>query len=95
METNKIDTSSRKRQKVTVVKKNETVEGLINYNQQHLRNFLLARPAISIAHIENVCGVPNGTLRHFIKKRRSIPLNHFDVVENELTNYGYLPLESE
>lgn len=66
-----------------------------NYNQQHLRQFLLSRPAISISFIENLCKLPKDTLRHFLKDRRNIPLKFFGTVEKNLLDYGYTSLESE
>lgn len=66
-----------------------------NYNQQHLRNFLLSHPAINIAYIENSCSLPDGTLRHFMKNRRNIPLKYFEDVKSKLSHYGYTGLDSE
>lgn len=85
------------------VKKNGTLnkakikdeKNIVDYNQQHLRDFLLSRSAISIAQIEVDSKVPNGTLRHFLKNRRDIPVKYFGRVENELMNYGYRSLQSE
>lgn len=68
---------------------------ILPYVQQHLQNFLREHPAINISEIETICDLPNDTLRHFLKNRRSIPLKYFNIVVSELSKYGYVCLESE
>lgn len=74
---------------------NTTVKASVNYNQKHLRDFLVSHPAINISFIESLCKLPKDTLRHFLKDRRNIPLKSFSSVETSLIDYGYKPLETE
>lgn len=66
-----------------------------SYSQQHLKNFLISHPAIRLHYIESECEMPKNTLHHFVKERRNLPLKHFEVLEEELSNYGYTPLNDE
>lgn len=70
-------------------------ENVMDYNQHHLKNFIKNRPALSVSVIEKNCKIPIGTLRHFLKARRNLPLKHFELIENELLKYGYTPLKNE
>lgn len=72
----------------------ETQINLINQNdlgheQEQLFKWLKERKAIKISVIESASKVPKDTLRHFIKRKRRIPLNHFNNALNELKRYGY------
>jgi predicted transcriptional regulator len=83
----------------SILKKHSSKEnsavGHFNYDQQHVLKFFVDHPAISASYIERSCNLPNGTIRHFLKERRNIPLVHFKTVEDELMKYGYKPLNSE
>ena len=73
---------------------NPSIENL-TYEQAHLRNFLLERPAINISQIETICKIPTDTIRHFVKDRRNIPAKYFETIVSELGNYGFVNLCAE
>lgn len=60
-----------------------------NYEQEKLRDFLKDKKALSIKKLEEMCNIPNNTLRHFNAGRRNLPKKHFDKIEHVLTEYGY------
>lgn len=68
---------------------------ILNYKEHHLQNFLKKHPAINVTQIEIDANVPKDTLRHFVKNRRSLPVKYFESIEKVLSNYGYIPMESE
>ncbi len=67
----------------------------LDYKQNHMRDFLLTHPAISVTLIEMLSKVPTGTVRHFKKNRREIPSKHVESVEIALSEYGFIPLNDE
>lgn len=68
---------------------------IMNYKAQHLRDWLNAHNIISISKLESVCKIPKDTIRHFKEERRNIPDKHLEKIENQLSLYGYLPLNKE
>lgn len=64
----------------------------MNYNQHHLREWLIGKSLINIAELEKQSNCPKDTIRHFLKNRRNIAEPHFTAIENVLTGYGYIPL---
>lgn len=67
----------------------------MNYNQKHLRDWLLSRNLIKIAELEKQSDCPKDTIRHFLKERRKITETHFHSIENVLMSYGYTASYSE
>jgi predicted transcriptional regulator len=64
----------------------------MNYEQNHLRNFFTNRPALNLSELDRICQLPLGTLRHFMKERRELPVHHIEVVNRELYKYGFVAL---
>ena len=73
-----------KKTQINLIKQND-----LEQEQEQLFKWLKERKAIKISVIESASKVPKDTLRHFIKKKRRIPLNHFNNALNELKRYGY------
>lgn len=67
----------------------------MDYHQIHFLNWLKARPCLSLECIETSCDMPKGTMRHFLKERRGIPVKFFDILIKEMALYGYRPIDSE
>ncbi len=67
----------------------------MNYNQHHIRNWLIGRPLISIRALEDVSGCPRGTIRHFLKERRNISESYLESIGEKLSDYGFVPLGEE
>lgn len=65
----------------------------MNYEELHLINWLNDRKCLKIDCIEQSSGVPSGTLRHFLKERRSIPKKHYHKICETLYDYGFKNLE--
>lgn len=86
-------TKTREHPEIVYVSGNEC--GDFTYAQQHLKAFLNDRTAIRKSDIEDICDIPSGTLRHFLKGRRSLPEKYFDSLKEELHKYGYVALNSE
>ena len=59
------------------------------YEQEKLRDFLKDKKALSIKKLEEMCSIPQDTLRHFNAGRRNLPKRHFEKIEEVLTEYGY------
>lgn len=73
----------------------KVIEETFSYEIQHLKNFLLNRPILSIRKLEQEATIPSGTIRHFLKGRRSFPEKYLDQVEVVLFKYGYSNLRNE
>lgn len=56
-------------------------EKIINWMKEH--------PLISSTGLEITLLLPDGTIRHAIAGRRSIPIKHLKAIVNELKKYGY------
>jgi len=67
----------------------------LNYEQQHIRNWLVAKTIINIRKLEDVSKVPRGTIKHFINERRSLPESHMDKIIDVIRGYGYVPMNQE
>ncbi len=67
----------------------------LNYEQQHIRDWLLNKPLINIRKLEDIAKVPRATIRHFINERRSLPFTHMDKVVDVIRGYGYVPIFQE
>lgn len=67
----------------------------LDYQQQHIRNWLEKKTIINIRKLEDVSKVPRGTLKHFLNDRRSLPESHLDKVVNVIREYGYVPMFQE
>lgn len=67
----------------------------LDYEQQHIRNWLADKTVFNIRKLEDACKVPRGTIKHFINARRSIPANHKDKVLTVIREYGYVPMNQE
>lgn len=67
----------------------------LNYEQQHIREWLESKRILNIRKLEDVCEVPRGTLKHFINERRSLPFIHLDKVVDIIMGYGYVPMNQE
>lgn len=67
----------------------------LNYEQQHIRDWLLKKPLINIRKLEDIAKVPRATIRHFINERRSLPFAHMDKVVDVIREYGYVPMFQE
>jgi hemerythrin len=64
----------------------------MNYDQHHLRDWLISKSLINITELEKQSNCPKDTIRHFLKDRRNIADNHFTSIESVLTSYGYTSL---
>ena len=68
---------------------------VMDYGQNHLRDWLKERPCLSIGCIERTCNMTKGTLRHFINERRGVPEKFIAPLIKELSRYGYVPMDEE
>ena len=67
----------------------------LNYEQQHIRDWLESKSILNIRKLEDVCKVPRGTIKHFINERRNLPESHIDKVVDVIREYGYTPIFQE
>lgn len=67
----------------------------MDYQKQHLRDWLLERPLIKIEALELKAGCPQATIRHFLKERRNISANHLETISKVLSIYGFISLGDE
>lgn len=67
----------------------------LNYEQQHIRNWINSKPILNIRKLEDVATVPQGTIKHFINERRSLPQIHMNNIVNVIRDYGYIPMFQE
>ena len=67
----------------------------LDYEQQHIRNWLADKTVFNIRKLEDACKVPRGTIKHFINARRSIPETHLDKIVNVIREYGFKPMSQE
>jgi len=68
---------------------------IMDYQKQHLRDWLIKRPLIKVEALEEKAGCSKGTIRHFLKDRRNISANHLDAITEILSLYGYTSLGDE
>lgn len=64
----------------------------MDYDQDHLRKWLLEHDLISVSALEDRAEIPRDTLRHFKKDRIAIPGKHIQNLEKVLFGYGYRSL---
>jgi len=67
----------------------------LDYEQHHIRDWLLKKPLINIRKLEDFAKIPRATVRHFINDRRSLPSTHMDKVVDVIREYGYVPMFQE
>lgn len=67
----------------------------MDYEKQHLRNWLLDHSLIKIAALEIEAELPKDTLTHFINERRGFPEKHYSKLLSILLKYGYQEMTAE
>ncbi|WP_143150529.1 hypothetical protein [Arenibacter nanhaiticus] len=67
----------------------QRIYDIMDYKYIPLRDWLLERDALSIRKLEDNCGIPKDTLRHFLNERRNFPEKHYRSLLKELVKYGF------
>lgn len=67
----------------------------MNYEQQHILNWLKERPLINISKLEELSGCPKDTVRNFMKERRQLSVKHLKAIQEVLYLYGFVNINSE
>ena len=67
----------------------------MNYETQHIRNWLNDNKIIKITELERLSRVPEGTIKQFKIEKRDLPKTHYKKIVKVLVKYGYEPLFSE